>query len=1022
MTKKTILTSLALLFTLGVTANPISRQQARQQAAQFVTERGKVLAEQSFHRAAKRAAATEQENDYYYVFNTENNRGYVIVSGDDRTASVLGYVDQGSFDENTIPDGLRWMLQCYREQMDQLDGVFTAHAAKRAAAANEQKLYSRPTRHNIEPLLPMLWNQGEPYNLLCPRYYNEDGTLGGLSATGCVATALAQVVGYYRWPEKLKRTIPGYVQKYSTSQGEKSVRINSIPAGSVIDWDNILNNYYGSETEAQKTAIAQLMYWVGVDCKMSYGASSASGYSEGVDGLINYFDFDDGTHVEKRGNYTLQGWTDLVYNEIATGHPVPFGGQNSGGGHAFVLDGYDVSGLYHVNWGWGGMANGYFRIDILDPDNTSGIGASQTPGGYNMGQDCIIGMKRPDGVKDTPPSRYKLSANDWQIRGTDRFFANYVNWSGISATWNYGIGYQDENGELKVVGNYSTSQISPNYYVGMEFTVRGLSKGVYRIVPISKRSTDAKWNTDVCPDLNYIYTEVNEAGQVVKMEIRPTDNIEMPTISFPGNHKRGDNQTVSATFHNNGEDEFFKEIHLFASQTNDKGSAICRTAIAVRPGSEETIGLVFKPEQNGTWNIWLATDNRGENVVGQGTLEVTETGVAPNQNLRYLSHTVTNKSNNMIYGNRMQGVVTVQNQGTEPYNGTLKLTIWKLNGGYYWSDKSTTVSISVEPNKTGKATYNFENLELNATYAVNFSYGQGGEIDNGGLKDMGRTQAGVVYWQSNQTLMGMGASATVTTPSGAVAIDMTGLTNTVKTVRPNSNKNTLYIFGVNDQIPEGLEECNVVKGSKAEHITMKDSLNFFSPVAFTAGEVNYIRTFAKDSWETIALPFAPQQLPENTVVKSFSALESDDTAVFTAVEEMERNVPYLIKVKDGGQQQLKASDVLIASTTAAPIKIGVDDFWFCGNTLFTSLTKVLKMNDDATAFEPVSTLRLTPFRAYFLAPEGVEKIEIGGGDINGIEGVKHHQQANGVVYDLQGRQVKHLKKGIYIVNGKKIVK
>ena len=103
------------------------------------------------------------------------------------------------------------------------------------------------------------------------------------------------------------------------------------------------------------------MYWVGMGCKMGYGPSSAAGFPEGVNALVNYFGYDDGTHIESRGNYTIAGWNELLYNELATGHPIAFAGTNTGGAHAFVLDGYDMDGLFHVNWGWGGLDNGYFR-------------------------------------------------------------------------------------------------------------------------------------------------------------------------------------------------------------------------------------------------------------------------------------------------------------------------------------------------------------------------------------------------------------------------------------------------------------------------------------------------------------------------------------------------------------------------------------------------------------------------------------------------------------------------------------
>lgn len=1015
---------MALLLATTVNAESVSRQQAQLQAAQFLGQRGVRLSMQTPHRAPRKGAAAADDT-YYYVFNADNNQGFVVVSGDDRTVPVLGYVDHGSFDEQQLPEGLRWMLQSYTDQIQQLDGMTTAVPMEQAE--NKTRFYAPYARHNVAPLLPMNWNQGGPYNLLCPIYYNEDGTQGNHSATGCVATAMAQVVGYYRWPEKTKRAIPGYIQKYNTTQGEKSVRLNSIPTGSVIDWDNILDNYNGTENDAQKKAISELMYWVGMNCKMSYGASSASGYSEGIDGLVNVFDFDDGTHVAKRDLYTSQEWFDLIYNEIATGHPVPYGGQNSGGGHAFVLDGYDVAGLFHVNWGWGGMANGYFRIDVLDPDNSTGIGASPAPGGYNMGQDAIIGMKRPDDVKadeeDTPQYRYKLSVVNWELRGANRFFAQYINWSGTSATWNTGIGYVNNEGKLTLIGSYQTAQLSQNYLVGHEFTISGLSKGTYHVVPVSKRATDKAWRTDVCSDLHYILVEVGDNGQVSKMEIHPVgEQLQMTEMSFPGNHKKGENQTVCATFKNISEDECFKEIHLLASQTQDKGRAVCRTAIVAKKDGEATVSLTFKPEQTGTWNVWLATDGDGNNVLGESSFEVTDDGINV-ANLRYASHTVANKSGGMIYGNRMQGRITVMNQGKETFDGNLKLWLFKLaDNGLFYGDQSTFVHLTIAPSKTASATYNFENLELNRNYVMSFIYETGGDIQDGGLKAMGTTQTGIVYWQANQSMTGMGVSANLNIPSGAVAVDMSGLGGRIQTVRPNSNPNTLYVFGQNDQVPGGLENCNVVVGNNAEQIVLTDSMNFFSPCTFTAKNISYTRN-ASANWETIALPFAVQQLPENVSLLTFQQENEQGTPAFALTDRMESNVPYLLKASAPGSYEFKASDVAVTSTTGSSIVTSTDTYQYVGTTLFATVKDALLLNNEGTAFLPMTTTtaRVAPFRAYFVVGNGAERIDVDGAILNAVETVRGKQAANDVFFDLQGRRVLLPASGIYIQKGKKVV-
>ena len=1025
---KTFLLALStlLLLTGTVSAQPVSSEQARQIASQFMTERGKTLAARTPHRAPRTGGQVADEASYY-VFNAEANKGFVIVSGDERAMPVLGYTDEGTFDAENLPDGLQWLLENYQYQMSHAFSSTNSQPTN-----NNSQIYHAPrqARHAVEPLMTTLWNQGEPYNILCPRYFNKDGTTGEHSATGCVATAMAQVVAYYRWPDELVRAIPGYSQKYETDEGDKNERRNAIPKGTKIDWDNMLDNYDGPHTAKQDTAVALLMYMVGVDCKMSYGASSASGYSEGVDGLITSFNFDDGTHIEKRDWYTLHAWDEMIYNEIATGHPVPYGGQNSGGGHAFVLDGYSIDGLYHVNWGWGGMCNGYFRIDILDPDNNEGIGASQTPGGYNMGQDCIIGMKRPDGIKDNPPTRHRLSANDWEIRGTNRFFCNFVNWTGVNTTWNMGVAYVDEAGELKLIGSARSGQISPNTYLGQEFTIQGLKEGTYHIVPVCKRNSDTKWVCHVCTDRNYVYTEVDANGQVVKMEIRPTeDHLEMTNLSFPGNHKRGDQQAVSATFRNNGEDEYFKEIHLLASRTEDKGKSICRTAIAIAHGEETTIALSFKPEQSGTWNIWLATDGNGNNVVAQSKLEISDEGDPNQHHLRYETHTLTNRSSGTVFGNMMQGQVTIRNMGNETYRGNVRLWLFKqASDGLLYGNQSVYVPMVIEPNKTAQASYTFRNLSLNDNYFMSILYPEGGDIENGGLKNMGRTQAGILYWNQNMTVSGAAQTSSYNTPSGAIALDLRNAPG-VKTVRPNTNPNTLYVLADN-ATTSGLDGKNVVRGNTAGEITLVDNYSFFSPLAFTAQKATFTREAPAPGWEPITLPFAVDNLPAGILVEQFARQEEDGTITFERATKMMGSTPYVVYAPE--PFTLSATDVRFSNIDEAQMMVGTNDYRYIGITATKRLNDIYVINEDGTAFVPVETnTSVKPFRAYFKSTlpqeEQLSEIVINM-DTEGINDLpmddSKFKNQNSKVFDLSGRQIvnRNIERGIYIVNGKKIVR
>lgn len=1014
MIKHKFLPAVALLMGLSMQAAPVSVNQARQQARQFMAERGISLTTKTVTKAPRQGQTTTEESSYY-IFNADAERGFVVISGDDRTPSVLGYTDKGHFDMENMPEGLKWLLQNYEEQITAINKPVSRRAEKDEAGA---KPMPQPAKHNIAPLMTTTWNQGGPYNDLCPRYIKGDGTEGDHSATGCVATAIAQVINYYRHPDALLRAIPSYTLNYDLDNGgKKTITVQGIRKGTTIDWDNMLDNYNGSETEEQKTAIAQLMYYVGVGCKMGYGPSSGAGYPEGVKALINNFGFDDGAHIENRGNHTIESWANLLYNELATGHPIAFAASNSGGAHAFVLDGYDTEGLYHVNWGWGGLDDGYFRIDVMAPDNNSGIGASATPDGYNMGQDAIIGLRLPDDI-DAPQEQPKLTVNDWEIRSGNKFFANYVNWSGVSTQWDMAIGYVNKDGDIVPIGNKQSNQLGTNYYVGLEFTISGLEPGTYHIVPISKRSAVQDWQTHVNPDIRYLQAEVAENGDMT-LSLHPVEDVTVTGITFPGNHKVNENQPIFATFKNNA-DEYYREIHVLVSQTEDKGESIGRTAVTMTEGGETVASFIFKPEKTGTWNVWLSTDNRGNNIVGQATVNITTEGVKKERNLRYVSHSITNKSNNVIYGNRMQGKVSIINQAQEAYDDNIRLWLFKLaSNGYFYGANSVYIPVHIEPSETKQVSFDFDNLDLGATYNMSIIYGdsEGGDINDGGLKSMGNTQAGVMYWTAANTLSGTAPKSSFTVPTTAVAVDMSSVGNVMKTVRPNSNPNTLYFASENIK---GLESSNLIINNEADKICLIDGYNFLSPRRFKAKEVEYKRLPASSKWDALTLPFEVSSIPSRVIAKTFTK-EENGKAYFESVDKIEAGVPHVIYTTKTDSITFSATDATILSTTTNMMSL-TNNYQFIGTTAKNKQKAgIMIINEEGTAFVPTTdATQVNAFRAWLVAPEDIKSVEIGMEEVLGITSFTQQLQLN-IIFDLQGRRVVGKNKGIYIQNGKKYI-
>ena len=363
-----------LAFVLSVptaVAETITLEQARQRAAEFMAQqndRRQLTAVVNRTKLMSRKRAAQKTADEYYVFNKGTREGYVIVSGDDRTVPVLGYCDQGEFDYEQLPPAMQDWIEDYARQI-------------RAIRAGAPVLKLPANHPRVETFMDCKWSQGSPYNNLCPL------DAGSRSVTGCVATAMAQILYYNREKSVTETTadIPGY------TTATKNINVAGIAAGAPIDWAN-MKDTYNSATELQKRAVAQLMLYCGVAVEMDYtnGSSGAQIYRV-ADACKKYFGY--GNSVKYIESFRSEDEMDqIVYSELAAGRPVYLGGYTGDWsvGHAFLTCGYENQ-RYWINWGWGGQSDGYYYLTNLTPGDGQGIGGSSD--GYNSGKTCIIGFE-----------------------------------------------------------------------------------------------------------------------------------------------------------------------------------------------------------------------------------------------------------------------------------------------------------------------------------------------------------------------------------------------------------------------------------------------------------------------------------------------------------------------------------------------------------------------------------------------------------------------------------------------------
>ena len=416
------------LLTAVVWAQRISEEQARERALKYLTTNSAAKARGMHAVGSTKTTTAKVGANSIYAFNLEGG-GYVIASGDSRALPVLGYSDSGAIDWDRMPAN----MQAWLKQYDQ--AIASLGKSQDFADGNSKRgLKTRTAQPAIDPLIKTQWDQGAPYWYKIPLYNGADtNLLGQPCPTGCVATAMAQIMNYHQWPKAACEPIPEYEYESVHENKSKTVHFDTLPS-TTFDWDNMMDSYQGPNktvvgTEAQQDAVATLMLYCAQSVYMDYHPQvSLSDHQQVVEALIKYFGYKNTARCLNRIQYSIDGWENLVYSELAAGRPVQYGGFTDIDGHSFICDGYDGNGLFHINWGWGGLDDGYFSLAVLNPYNNSSLGASSSGLGYCIKQDMIIGIE-PDVDGTSPklamPQAYLIEDNAMGLIAADSVFFQY---------------------------------------------------------------------------------------------------------------------------------------------------------------------------------------------------------------------------------------------------------------------------------------------------------------------------------------------------------------------------------------------------------------------------------------------------------------------------------------------------------------------------------------------------------------------------------------------------------------------
>ena len=497
---------------------------------------------------AKNLRSDKTNNAPYYAFNLE--QGYVIVSGDDEMTELVGYAENGFFDAENVPPQMQLWLDGYAEYV----------AAVQSGKAKARKiLLSDSPSVVVEPLVTTKWNQDAPFNNFAPEY-TDDNNNTQRCATGCAATAMAQIMKFHNWPEQGVGHYSYEHQSFGT--------ISSNFSEHVYDWTNMIDRYNNGEySNVQADAVALLMKDCGVSLNMNYGpVSSASIYSY-TPAFKNYFRYSSRT-VNRSGCETAE-FTKIITDELQEGRPIIYCGTGEDGGHAFVVDGYDTNYFLQINWGWGGYSDGYFDMNYMDP---TGLGIGGGSGAFKWNQGIVLARPLKDGVEpyefiqqlcfvlynDVKGGIFceqEMPAN----KGDDVtiLLRNTANLSGESFFGSLNVGVFDDSGALVTMGNEERIennngellefQSGSLYSVDLPMTLNtaGIADGNYIVRAMSKANGDV-WRKFASTDcLNMTVAD----GKVSL--VSPTPNISLTGIgSYNGNVYKGNPFSVNITIHN----------------------------------------------------------------------------------------------------------------------------------------------------------------------------------------------------------------------------------------------------------------------------------------------------------------------------------------------------------------------------------------------------------------------------------------------------------------------------------------
>ena len=926
--KKLLLTTVLAVATIVAMANPIDRTAAMQKAKSFM--QGINPQAQLQTPATPRKAMGNPAQQPYYIFNAENNQGFVIVSGDDRSEEILGYSDEGFIDVDNMPDGLQFFLDDFAEQLAGLDAAGITEPASTSTASRGPRKVMSTDRHPVAPLTTSKWTQGQPYNLLLP-VRTKGSKKGQRAYSGCSTIAMAQMIYFWKYAY-MRYNLPSYVAPASSDAFEGT--IDGLPK-KTFDFSQIKNSYSSSSTD---TIIANFIKYIFVATKAYPGTSGTyCSMSTASSNISKYFNYTIDEVNRKDMKPTV--FEDKTYNDLRQGIPVMYYGKANNGEHCFVVDGYSHDGFFHINWGWAALCDGYFRIAPLSAHNygTAHAYARETiaffgfrpndgrvmPGSgkayesfetaetfcagirtlsFTEGENSTqiytsqTGTQRDDGTYDFGDIRFRayLENRTDLEGGTETFDTEFV------------ILDKDDN----IIGTFGSQEIAiGRNSVKAAFydpnTLRLPSgDGEYYLVHRNKSQRGEIFHYS---EIKGVYSHIKAvvSGNKLTLSLIKALQFDSSKTELTGQCATGWRTNVRFYAKNNAYVNMKNNYTLYLDGTSSNADNMQDSKeLNIPARSSGYIDLDFTPGEN-NGKLYLANKDRdySSDYVDATYSFTLKTAVTPNLSYSWTAENLVPNYTKRVYGNELNGYVSITNNGDSDYEDFFTLMIYVGSAAYSGANKYVCSAnpLKIPAGETVKI--DFDGLDYSDLFDI---YGSGlgnkkvvsltlcngkGVSSSAIVSEIQYTMytAPIKWWDKNGRVHAVGSLTSNRVPDDAVAISFISTSSIPSTITPNNNPNCLYYF------PSSTTKYytrltnyslkNVIAGTSAvTSIKFTDGGRVFVPITFTAANVSYTRTFDYGyennndnmGWTSICLPFTVEKIvnkAQNRVIDFFRSAD-----------------------------------------------------------------------------------------------------------------------------------------------------